>query len=289
MGGSNKQTTTQTSAPYKASQPLLDRAMGDANSLYGSGGLVKPNTQSTVVPYARQTTQAMGGLEALGTANTGGRGLSGQLQGIINQGGYNSDQRTALDGIRDTATGSFDLSANPAFQQILARSQGDAINAANQGAAGMGRYGSGTHNGVVAREVGDLTARMTGAEYNNWQGRKDAAQSALFNAGQTAQGNLGDAYQGMQDAFNPLLQVGAMNEDLYGRQLNDQLRIADERANAPLKNLQALLGVASGTGQYGTGTTTAQGPSNTMSNLLGGGIAGASILNSTRNSSGGKL
>ena len=27
----------------------------------------------------------------------------------------------------------------------------------------------------------------------------------------------GNAYQGMQDAYNPMLQVGAMNEDLYGR------------------------------------------------------------------------
>ena len=50
MGGSNKTTTTSTNTPYKAAQPLLDKGMGDALKQYNAGGLVKPNTMSTVVP-----------------------------------------------------------------------------------------------------------------------------------------------------------------------------------------------------------------------------------------------
>lgn len=277
MGGSNKQTTTTTNQPYKAAQPLLDKSMGDAMNLYKQGNLVKPNTMNTVVPYAQQTTQAMGGLQSLGQANTGGQGLSGQLQGIIDSGGYNDNQMTALGGIRDTATGAFDINSDPGFQQVFDKTQ----NAVNQNAAGMGRYASGAHTGVMTRELGDLGAR----QYQEHQARRDAAQQQLFNAGQQGQSNIGNAYQGMQDAYSPLMQVGAMNEDLYGRSLNDALRITQEQQNLPLANLTALQGIASGAGNLGTNTSTAQGPSNTFSNIAGAGLGGASLLSN----GGGKL
>ena len=284
MGGSSKQTQTTTNEPYAAAKPLLNQSMGDALKLYQNGGLVKPNTMNTVVPYAQQTTQAMGGLQGLGQANTGGAGLSSQLQGIINSGGYNDNQQTALNGIRDTATGEFDINSNPAFAQVRQRAMDAAQNAANLNASGAGRYGSGTHTNAAATAVGNVAADMDLGEYRNFQGRQDAARTQLFNAGQQGQQNLGSAYQGMQDAYNPLLQVGAMNEDLAGRALNDQLRIADESRNAPLANIQALQGIASGAGNLGSSTQTAQGPSNTFSNIAGAGLGGASLLKS-----GGKL
>lgn len=392
MGGSNKQTSTSTSEPYKASKPLLDKGMGDALKLYNDGGLVKPNTMSTVVPYAQQTTQGMGDLTNIAQNNMGGQGLSGQMQNIINSGGFNSaqqnalsgltsmanssgynqeqqdalsgfrgtigsggynsaqqgalsglqgivgaggyndEQRAALEGVRNTATGEFDINANPAFQQVLQRAQSDALNAVNQNAAGLGRYGSGTHDGVTTREIGDLTARMVGNEYNNWQNRRDAAQNQLFgmgqtglgnvanaqnqifgmgqtaqgnvanalqglaavgqqgqanvsnaqqqlfNAGQQGQQNLGNAYELAQDPAKTLMGVGGMYEDLYGRTLNDQLRIANERSNAPLANIQSLLAVANGGGQYGTNTQTAQGPNNALSNIAGAGLGTMSMM-----------
>ncbi len=280
MGGSNKQTSTSSSQPYKPAEPLLKQGMGDALDLYRKGSLVTPNTMSTVVPYAQQTTQGMGAIENMANSNMNGQGLSGQLQGIINNGGYNADQNTALEGIRNTATGAFDVNANPAFQQVLQRAQGDALNAVNQNAAGLGRYGSGTHDGVVAREVGDLTAQMVGDEYHNWQGRQDAAQSQLFNAGQQAQGNLSSAYDAAKAPITDLMGVGGMNEDLYGRALNDRLRIANEQAGAPLANILALNSVASGAGSFGNQTETAQGPSNTLSNIAGAGLGAMSMGNS---------
>ena len=284
MGGSSKQTQTTTNEPYAAAKPLLNQSMGDALNLYKQNRLVQPNTMNTVVPYAQQTTQAMGGLQGLGQANTGGAGLSGQLQGIINSGGYNDNQQTALNGIRDTATGEFDINANPAFAQVRQRAMDAAQNAANLNASGAGRYGSGTHTNAAATAVGNVAADMDLGEYRNFQGRQDAARTQLFNAGQQGQQNLGSAYQGMQDAYNPLLQVGAMNEDLAGRALNDQLRIADESSKAPLSNILALQGIASGGGNLGSTTQTAQGPSNTFSNIAGAGLGGASLLKS-----GGKL
>lgn len=276
MGG--KSTTTQTTSqqPYAAAQPLLNKSMGDALKLYNAGGLVKPNTMSTVVPFAQQTTQGMNALQGLANDNIGSNGLSGQLQSVINNGGYNADQQTALEGIRNTATGSFDINSDPGFQQVLDKTQ----NAVNQNAAGLGRYASGTHEGVMTRELGDLGAR----QYQDFQNRKDNAQQQLFNAGQTGQGNMVSAFDAAQAPSNVLMGLGSMNEDLYGRTLNDQLRIANESQNAPLANIQALLAAANGAGGYSTGTQTAQGPSNTFSNIAGAGLGAASLANS-----GGKL
>ncbi|TDR34334.1 hypothetical protein [Aquamicrobium defluvii] len=277
MGGSSKQTSTSTAEPYKASKPLLDQGMGDALKLYKDGNLVQPNTMSTVVPYAEQTMQGMGDLTNIAQNNMGGQGLSGQLQGIINSGGYNQEQQTALDGIRSTATGQFNINEDPGFQQVLDKTQ----NAVNQNAAGLGRYGSGTHTGVMTQELGDLGAR----QYQQYQARKDAAQQQLFNAGQQGQQNLSSAYETAQDPAKTLMGVGGMYEDLYGRTLNDQLRIANETQNAPLANIQSLLAVANGGGQYGTNTQTAQGPSNTLSNIAGAGLGAMSM----GTSGGGKL
>jgi len=276
MGGKNTTTTTSTNTPYKAAQPLLDKGMGDALKQYNAGGLVKPNTMSTVVPFSQQTTQGMNALQGLANDNIGSNGLSGQLQGIIDNGGYNADQNTALEGIRNTATGSFDINSDPGFQQVFDKTQ----NAVNQNAAGLGRYASGTHDGVMTRELGDLGAR----QYQDFQTRKDNAQQQLFNAGQTGQGNMVSAFDAAQAPSNVLMGLGSMNEDLYGRTLNDQLRIANESQNAPLANIQALLAAANGAGGYSTGTQTAQGPSNTFSNIAGAGLGAASLANT-----GGKL
>ena len=269
MGGKNTTTTTTSQQPYKAAQPLYDKGMADALKQYNAGGLVKPNTMSTVVPYAQQTTQGMNALQGLANDNIGSNGLSGQLQGIINNGGYNADQQTALEGIRNTATGSFDINSDPGFQQVFDKTQ----NAVNQNAAGLGRYASGTHEGVMTRELGDLGAR----QYQDFQNRKDNAQLQLFNAGQTGQGNMVSAFDAAQAPSNVLMGLGSMNEDLYGRTLNDQLRIANERQNAPLANIQALNAIAGGAGSFGTDTQSAQGPSNTFSNALGAGIGAASL------------
>jgi hypothetical protein len=278
MSGSKTQTTTATSQPYKAAQPLLNTAMGDAQALYNGPGLVQPNTMSTVVPYAQQTTQGMGQLEGLANSASAPGGYGTQMQDVMKAGGFNMPQQTALQGIQNTATSSFDPWNNPAFSQVLNAATDRASHAVNQNAAGMGRYGSDVHQGTMAREVGDLTNRMVGDEYRNWQGRQDAAQQNLFNAGQQGFTNMGTAWQRAGDPAQMLMGIGGMNEDLYGRALNDRLRITQEMQNAPLANIQALLGVAGGTGQYGTQTQSAQMPSNTLGNVAGGALGGYNMF-----------
>lgn len=271
-GGGSTQTQTSTTEPNKAVQPILDAGMSDALKQYRNGGLIKPS--QTVVPYAQQTTQGMNAQQALGQGNINGQGISGQYQGIIDNGGYNQNQMDALSGIRDTATSSFDPYGNPAFRQVLDQALEGSMTGVNTNAAAMGRYGSGTHQGVMQREQGNLAARMIGDEYRNWQGRQDNAQQQLFNAGQQGFNNLGNAYEGMQAPIDSLMGVGAMNEDLYGRVLNDKIT----NDNLGYANLQALLGLANYGSGYGTTTQKAQMPGSTASNIAGGLLGGASLL-----------
>lgn len=272
-----KQTTTATNTPWEPAQPVLKTGLADADALYKTGVGGQVYTGSTVIPYSNQTMAGFGEIGRNATANMGGQGLSGQYQDIINTGGFNAPQQQAMQGWQTAATGAFDPNANPAFQQVLKQSQDAARDYVNQGAAAAGRYGSGIHQQTMANSIGDLTSRMIGNEYQNWQNRGDAARSNLFNAGQTGMGNLGTAYQGMGAPAQDMITLGGAYEDLATRQMNDQLRIFNETQNRPWEQLGRLNAVASGSGQYGTSSTTAPGP-NPFAQALGGGLSLLSLL-----------
>lgn len=256
MGGDKQQTTQATSEPWKASQPALKLALSDAQKLYKKGVGGDIYTGSTVTPWDKQTQKGMNFIQSGANANLAGKGLSGQYQDVINQGGYTDDQRqsadvlqgvmngtgltegqqgvmsglgnilanggyndamrsaqgglqalasnpfnsyqqSALQNTQNTANSSFDINANPAFQDVLRQAQGAARDSVNMSAGGAGRYGGGVHQGNLASEVGDLTSRMVGGEYQNWQNRRDAANSNLFNMGQTGIGTQMNANQGV--------------------------------------------------------------------------------------------
>ncbi len=334
-GSSNKTTTTTNSAPWAAAQPALKLGIKDATKLYNSDKNGSYYTGSTVVPWDKQSTAAASDLYALTKANRAGdsNGMTAQYQDIINQGGYNdaqlaslralqampasglsaaqnsamgglqalardpfnSYQDAALKNTQNIANSKFDINSNPAFQKVLQQAQGAARESVNMSAGGAGRYGGGVHQGNLASEVGDLTSRMVGSEYQNWQNRADTAnqnlfnmgqtgvgtqlnantgaanigqqgianrqntQSAIFGMGQAAQGNMGNAYTSMKMPIQDRMQIGAMKEDLATRQMNDKLRLFNEKNQAPWDQIARLQGIASGSGQLG-GTTTQSAP-----------------------------
>ena len=270
MTGSSKTTTTQNSAPWKESQPVLKQGLSEAQRLYNSGTGAQVYTGSTVVPWDAKTQQGMGIITDAANANSGGQGTSGQFQSIINNGGYNAGQLEALNNTRAVANGSFDLNSDPGFQQVVDLAR----NNVNAGASGAGRYGSGIHQQTLGNTIGDLGAR----QYQSWQARKDAANSNLFNMGQQGIGNLSTAYSGLQAPAQSLMQVGAMQEDLATRQLNDKLRIFNEKQNKPWENLSRLNAIASGAGQLGGSQTTSQPGQNPFLSALGYGLTGACLL-----------
>lgn len=279
MGGRPTSTSTNTTTPWEPAQPALRTGLTDAQNLYagGIGGAI--DTTSHVIPFANQTNTALNAGQRTATQNINGNGLSGQYQNIINSGGYNQNQQQALNGIRQTATGGFNPYANEGFGSVLKQAQDSAMEGVNMNAAAAGRYGSGVHQGSVAREVGNVTGGLLNNEWNNFNQRRDGAQSALFNAGQQGQENLGAAYQGMQAPLNTLRGIGAEYEDLATRGMNDRSRIFDAQNNMPWMQLARLNGIASGAGTLGgssSGTATAPGQ-NPFGSIFGG-LLGASGL-----------
>jgi polyhydroxyalkanoate synthesis regulator phasin len=316
-GGGSKQTTTTNNAPWKSAQPVLETALKHASKEFmrDPRGEKTVYTGSTVIPWSQQTQQGMDAIQGNAAANAGGLGLSGQYQDIINRGGMTGAQRgvmqnlqampgsgltaaqsAALRNTQRTANSNFDINANPAFQDVLRQAQTSARDAVNMSAGGAGRYGGAVHQGNLASEVGDLTARMVGNEYQNWQNRRDAANSNLFNMGQTgltnrmntqnainslAQqgiGNLGTAYQGMSQPAQDLMQVGSMNEDLATRQMNDKLRVFNDKNNATWNQISRLNAIASGAGSLGGTQTTAAPGQNPWLTGLGYGMTGLGLL-----------
>ncbi|MCZ7480559.1 hypothetical protein [Rhizobium rhizogenes] len=275
-GGGKQQTTTQTSAPWSGAQPALNKAIEGAQNLYNSGTGAQVYTGSTVVPWSSETQQAMGNIQNNANANTGGSGLSGQYQGVINNGGYNDAQQGALRNTQSLANSTYSIS--PELQKVLDAQAAKVSDTVNLNASAAGRYGSGSNQSLLAKNVGDLANSTIYNDFNNWQGRRDAANTSLFNMGQQGFNNLGAAYTGMNAPNQDLMNIGAMNEDLATRQKNDELRIFNEQQNKPWENLSRLNAIASGAGSMGGTTTTSQPGQNPFLTAAGYGLSGLGLL-----------
>lgn len=277
MTGSSKQTTqTVNNAPWAAAQPALNQAIGQAQANFNAGIGADVYKDSTVVPWDQKTIQGQNIITNAANANSNGQGTSGQYQNIINSGGYNSAQQAALNNTQNLANSNWSVS--PELQKVLDQSNADALNNVSLSNSAAGRYGSGSGNVAIANAVNKNTNNLLYSDLNNFQARKDAANSNLFNMGQTAQGNLGTAYAGLQNPALDLMKVGAQNEDLATRQMNDKLRIFNETQNNPWNNLSRLNAIASGAGQLGSTQTTATPGQNPFLSALGYGATGIGLL-----------
>lgn len=277
-GGKNTTTTTTNNQPWSGAQPALNTALSGAQNLYNTGVGSQVYTGSTVVPWDKQTVAGQNAITKSANANLNGQGLSGQYQGVINNGGYNSDQLSALNNTKNLANSSWSVS--PELQKIIDQTNADANTNVGLANSAAGRYGSGLGNAAIADTVSKNTNNLLYSDLNNFQTRKDAANSNLFNMGQTGFGNLGTAYTGLQAPAQSLMQVGGMNEDLATRQMNDRLRIFNEQQNKPWENLSRLNAIASGAGQLGGTQTQSQPGQNPFLTALGYGLTGAGLLGS---------
>lgn len=276
MSGGSKTTTTQNSAPWPGAQPALNTALAGAQDLYSKGIGSAVYTSPTAVPWDAQTQRGMNETVMNAGRNIGGQGLSGQLQGVINNGGYNDAQLGALRNTQNLANSSWSVS--PELQKIIDQTNADANTNVSLGNSAAGRYGSGLGSGAVASAISKNTNNLLYNDLNNFNSRKDAANSNAFNMGQTAFGQLGSAYQGLQAPSLDLMKIGSMNEDYATRSLNDQLRVFNAQQSAPWENLSRLNAIASGAGQLGSSQTTSQPGANPFLQAAGYGLTGAGLL-----------
>lgn len=276
MGNDTKtQTQSTTSEPSELQKPNFKMALGDAQTLYQSGQAAPVNTMSTVVPWASQTEQGMQGQEALASSNMGGRGLSGMMQGVVDSGGFTAPQQQSMQYLEGVGTDAF--GSSPQYDAYKQKELQRYADMASQSVGGAGRLGSAYGSQNIVDAVSGAGINMDMAQ----QSRMDALNQQRFNAGQQGLANASTAYDAQKMPLADMMQVGGMNEDLAGRYLNDELRIAQEKATAPMRGVEWLNAVTSGAGNFGTQTTTAQMPGqNPLLSMLGYGLTTAGGLGS---------
>ncbi len=282
MGGSSKQQTqSTTSAPWGAAQPALKYGVNEALKLTKNnvGGNVFGG--STVVPFDKRTTEGMGNM--MSAANNAQGDMTAnfdQVAANAKNGGLNALQQEQVGRLQQQADGSM-LFNNPNTQKLIDMNARDIGASSNLMASAAGRYGSGSHQGVTQRAVGDMATQVRGDDYNRERGYMQDAIGSLFNAGQQQQDNINSNASALMGAYGAMMapgqtkmDIGGQYEDSATRQLNDKIRLFEGKDNAEWNRLGLLNAIASGAGSMGgTGTTTAQGPSRLQS-TIGGALGG---------------
>lgn len=283
MGGGGSKTTTNTVAePPKFLQPYLQNAANESTNLFYQGGReYYPN--STVVPFSPQTQQALGLIQ--NRAMTGGAATNaaqGYTQDTLGGAGVRSNP--FIGGQQNPFTGD----QNPYLDRTFNRAA-DSVQQRLQGSfAGSGRDIQAARP-VAAQELNDLATGIYGTSYENdaarrfqgyendtnrrFQAYADERKRQDFAAGLAPTLDATD-YQDL----SALEGVGSRYEDLYGRQLQDDINRFDYYQNLPYQNLDEYIariqGAYPGQGQ----SSSSQGPGpNRAAGALGGGLAGAQI------------
>lgn len=253
--------------------PIFGNALNSANDIITSGGMT---------PEQRQSMQ--------------------QLQ-QVGSGQYRPEQAVGVAGLTETASGA-NLDGNPFLDRILNTGAEQIGTQVNNSAGSAGRYGSGAHQGVMADSIGDFTNQVLGQNYQMERGLQTQAQGQLISAGQgqdsLATGAAGSAFnagrgatadvmnagqaapnlfQGQMIPSDILQQVGGMNEDLAGRNLQDLINRHNAGELGVFDELQRFSGLTNGVVQTGgTTTSTAQTPMarqpSTLERIAGLGIGG---------------
>lgn len=262
-------TTVQNNEPPAYAKPALEKASKESLRLYDEGKGFKPFQESLVVDFSDPTKQMQSGLLAKADQFEGDLTRPMDFaRDTLDRGGYNDQQTAALGQLQNIATGGAMGTDDTAFRNVLAESQQAAVDAVNDMAMRNGRVGSAAHQGIVAKNVGDVTSRALMGQLAQDRARQDNAIQSLFNAGQQGQTNMMGAANYIPAAFDATMAadqvrggVGSMYEDLATRELNDEARLFDANQNEEINRLANFSALASGAGRMGgTSTSTATGP-----------------------------
>lgn len=319
-------TQTQTNPAWTMVQPYMKDFLKDAKTEYSKGQWGKPYAGSTVVPFAQQTTDALGQIQGIaGQGDAVNQAAMQNAQGVISSGGMSDWQKGALGGTYNVATGATNVntegqlqgllnSNNSDFNAVLDRQSGALANDIGRGFSNAGRYGSAAMTGTIADQVGNFRQQAASDNFNQQQAQQAGllnqigqvqgtnianqvgAGQAINNAGNQAQ-QLAAGYSALNPALyaqqyagaDRLASVGSQYEDLSTRTMQDQLDKWNANQNLSLNQLQqygGLLGVGTGAQGGAGGTTSVKSPTN-YAGIAGAIGSGLSLANSLLGGGGG--
>lgn len=195
--------------------------------------------------------------------NLMGMSQNSNLNRLIRGNGMDSYAQNAMNNWRSTANSNFDLTANPAFQQVQQNAIDQAQNAISRQAAAAGRYGSGTNQQILAREVGNTAASLANNEYRNWQDQRNQANQNMFSGGMQASQNLQNAMGIKAGLMQGASSIGAQGIGNMQNIIGQRSNIANSMAGIGQQgagNMQNIIGQRgniansmAGIGQQGIG------------------------------------
>lgn len=278
-------TSTTDTGPWKAQQPYLENAFGQAQNLYGQ------NAAAGYYPG-----------RLIADTNPQMEGAWGTISGLSQQG--NPNVPAALAENLKTINGDYlSPDSNPWLKatydkggDALTRQYMTATAPQTAGAmAGAGRYGSGAYRNLVSgneqnlgKSLTNLATDIYGGNYQTERGRQ---QTAVGMAPALAQARYIDPLMG--------LEVGNQRRGLEQQSIDAERGRYDFNRDNPTRALNTFLGQIQGNyGQSGTtssvgtnqGATTSSGTqstpyySNPIASALGGGLGLASLFTGGQNS-----
>jgi hypothetical protein len=257
-------TTVSNTAPWAAQQPYLTEGFERAQTdILDAPGQYYPN--STVVPFAPQTEQALGMQEQRALA---GSPLTGAAQNQVQstlQGDYLEGGNPYLSEAVASAT-----------RPIMTQFQEDVIPSIQSGFSGKGRYGSGLQarqqqraGEDVTRQIADVAGSMAYKNYGD-------ERSRMLQAGTLAPALAAEDYTDIGQLGN----VGATREAQAGAELQEGINRFQFEQESPKDALARYMTLVGG-GSYG-GSTTNSSPiyRNESSDFLGQAATAAGIAGS---------
>lgn len=242
-----------------------------------------------------------------------GGGLTGNQNQMIGNlarsadGSYRPEAAMGVAQNMNTAAGN-NLMGNPFIDRMISDNATTMGTAITDQMGAMGRGGSGTHQKTLLDSIDRMATSLRADNYNRERQNQINASNALiggaqsqdqlanqaagsaFNAMQTGNqnvfqgGQLTPTFYGAQLApYDTMLNVGAMEEDLAARQLDEDLAKFNADHTATLGELNNFAGLLQGVvNNYGTSTSSVSAPNpnyrSPLEMALGYGLTGAGLL-----------
>lgn len=253
MSKTTKQTTENKPPAWAA--PLFSQSAREATELYNSGVGGGVYQGQTVADLSQQT---MGGVNQLATAGTNAPNYGSMISGI----GQNNAN------LADMASGKYLQEGNPYYRQRLDNEIQDANSLINSSMAGSGRYGSGAHTGVVAKNTTNMLLQGLENDWNRNQ-QNQLAAVGLSNQGYGQQAGLaGQQYAGQLAGGQAAMDAGKVVDQ------NNQAKLAADYSKWMAEDMKdwtrlgLLQSAAAGSaGNYGTNVQTQTQPFNVLGGI----------------------
>jgi hypothetical protein len=227
-GGSKATSSNTTSTtPWGPAQPFLQNAMGKANDWLNSDASKSIYQGTTVIPFSQNTLQGMG--QTAGVANNAMTPMQNPLKSYTGM----------FDILNPIARG--DFANDTTFGNTLGAAQEAASTSVNDAMSAAGRYGSGVHQGTMAKSIGDLTNQAM-LDRQNW------ALGGLQSLGDRMPG----AYNTALAPAQTMMGLGGMQEDMAGKYAQEGMDKFNAAKQAPIDAIAQANAIFTGSGALGS-------------------------------------